>query len=282
MSLEEEMRTTLNREADARTVPAPDVAGLILRGRARRRRRNVVRLGVGVVATVLVGATAFGVVTLDRVPTGSSRRNRALSPGDPRDMVGGRSRDLAPGHVPDVRGAGLGWCADRCRRDRRRPHWLDGDFPIVSDQYGGTYAGFGAYQPEVLAAGTGCEDDVTTPVVGKTPDRLAQQLAGLPRSTVLQEPCTHGAVRPSRHPPAAPHRRRLPGLLPRRPLGRRHAGDHLLHGRSAPVDVVIDFWVLDVGGEPLVIDQWHNVDAPPDLVDQAREARESITFEEDD
>ena len=106
MSLEEEMRTTLNREADARTVPAPDVAGLILRGRARRRRRNVVRLGVGVVATALVGATAFGIVTLDPRADGElASRTAALPAGDPRDMVGGRSRDLGPGHVPDVRGA---------------------------------------------------------------------------------------------------------------------------------------------------------------------------------
>ena len=283
MSLEEEMRTTLHHEADARTVPSPDVAGLILRGRARRRRRNVVRLGVGVVATVLVGATAFGIVTLDpradgelaseprpspqaTLETWSEDGRAILDPGTYRMFVG---RDSA--------GA---WISADVTVDG--PHWKDGDFPIVSDQYAGTYAGFGAYQPVVLAAGTGCKDDVTTPVVGKTPDRLAEQLAGLPRSTVLQEPArTELFDRPATH-----LRLRIdvdcPGYyrVAHSAVGPR--GITYLPIGATAVNVVIDFWVLDVGGVPLVVDQWHNVDAPSGLVDQAREARESITFVEDE
>ena len=122
MSLEEEMRTTLNREADARTVPAPDVAGLILRGRARRRRRNVVRLGVGVVATALVGATAFGVVTLDPRADGELASEPQPSP---RATLETWSEDgratLDPGTYRMVVGRDSAGEWIVCRRDRRRP-----------------------------------------------------------------------------------------------------------------------------------------------------------------
>ena len=111
---------------------------------------------------------------------------------------------------------------------------------------------------------------------------MPQQLAGLPRSTVLQEPArTELFDRPATHlrlriDVACPGYYRVAHSV----VGTR--GITYFMGGASAVDVVIDFWVLDVGGVPLVVDQWHNVDAPPDLVDQAREARESITFEEDD
>jgi hypothetical protein len=42
------------------------------------------------------------------------------------------------------------------------------------------------------------------------------------------------------------------------------------------VDVVIDFWVFDVAGAVVVVDQWHDVDASDALVAQAVRARKSI------
>jgi len=42
--------------------------------------------------------------------------------------------------------------------------------------------------------------------------------------------------------------------------------------------VIIDFWVMDVAGTPVVVDQWRDVDAPPEIVDEARRARESVTI----
>ena len=281
MSLEDEMRTTLTREADARAVPSPDVAGLILRGRARRRRRNVVRLSVGVVATALVGATAFGIVHLEPRADGEFASEPRHSP---RAILETRSQNgrgtLEPGpYLMAVGQDSAGeWVVANVTVDG--PRWQDGDFPIVSDQPGGPYAGFGAYQPEVLAAGTGCEDDVTT-LVRKTPDRLAEQLARLPRSTVLQEPArTELFDRPATH-----LRLRIDVDCPTYyRVAHSAAGTRgITYAPIGPtaVDVVIDFWVLEVGGVPLVVDQWHDVDAPSGLVDRARDARESITFVED-
>ncbi len=111
---------------------------------------------------------------------------------------------------------------------------------------------------------------------------VAEQLAGLPRSTVLLEPArTKLFDRPATH-----LRLRIDVACPgyyrvaHSAVGER--GIAYFMGGALPVDVVIDFWVLDVGGVPLVVDQWHDVDAPSGLVDQAREARESITFVEDE
>lgn len=283
MSLEEELRTTLEREADVRTAPSPDVTGTILRGRARRRRRNVVRLGVGVVATVLVAATAFGVLQADPRAEGEVTsppgRTETARETPPPLSVNGRF-ELAPGTYRQF--VGRGATGDLISADvtLRGPHWTDGDFVLVSNQKGSTYAGFGVYQPQALAAGTGCEDDLTTSALGDTPGRLAEQLAGLPRSTVLQEPAHTDLFDLT----AVHLRLRIdtdcPGYYRVAHAAGGTRGISYVPREAAAVDVVIDFWVLDVEGEPVVIDQWHNVDAPSRLVDQAREARESITFVE--
>lgn len=55
MSLDRELAAAFGREAEMREIPPPDVEGLIRGGRARRRRRNVRRIGIAsVAATVLV------------------------------------------------------------------------------------------------------------------------------------------------------------------------------------------------------------------------------------
>ena len=59
MSLDRELAAALGQEAEIREIPAPDVEGLIRGGRARRRRRNVGRIGIAsAAATVLVVAGA--------------------------------------------------------------------------------------------------------------------------------------------------------------------------------------------------------------------------------
>ena len=44
--------------------------------------------------------------------------------------------------------------------------------------------------------------------------------------------------------------------------------------------VIVDFWVVDVDGTPVVVDRFHLEDAPDDLVAQSNRARESIRFVE--
>ena len=47
---------------------------------------------------------------------------------------------------------------------------------------------------------------------------------------------------------------------------------------DVPKEVVIDFWVVDLDGTPVVVDLWHQDDASAGLVDQATRARDSIIF----
>ena len=43
-------------------------------------------------------------------------------------------------------------------------------------------------------------------------------------------------------------------------------------------EVVIDFWVLDLGGGPVVVDMWHQAGSSAQLLDRVARARDSISF----
>ena len=153
-----------------------------------------------------------------------------------------------------------------------------GTSPSCTDRTGTTYAGFGVYQPWALASGNGCDTDPTLGPLARTPAGLAAQLAALPRSTVLEEPAPARVVGV-----AAVHLRMridvdCPGYyrVAHAPGGTRGI-TYTPAGLPTP-DVVIDFWVLDVNGAVVVIDEWHDTDAPSSVVDQARDARRSIDF----
>ena len=142
---------------------------------------------------------------------------------------------------------------------------------------GSAHAGFGIYQPFSLASGDGCMTG-TTLTASPTPTTLAAQLAELPRSTVLSPP--ESAPTLGRH--AVHLRLRIEVGCPSYYRVAHTAGGtrgitYAPQGLPAS-DVVIDFWVLRARGVLLVVDEWHDVDAPADLVARARAARESITF----
>ena len=158
------------------------------------------------------------------------------------------------------------------------PNWVGGDYALVSDRAGESYAGFGVYQPRALADGTGCNNDRPNPHLGQTPQGLAAQLATLPRSTVVEPPTSTEAFGYD----AFHLRLRIdvdcPGWYR---VAQAASGDRGITYPGVddiPKNVVIDFWVLDLGGPPVVVDEWHNIDAPPELVDEATRARDSITF----
>lgn len=64
MNLDDQLRAVLNQEADVRTAPSPDVRGMISGGQKRRRRRNAVWAGCGVVAAVFAVGGMYGVAEL--------------------------------------------------------------------------------------------------------------------------------------------------------------------------------------------------------------------------
>ncbi len=42
--------------------------------------------------------------------------------------------------------------------------------------------------------------------------------------------------------------------------------------------MLIDFWVLNLGGIPVVVETWHEDNAPSQMVDQIARTQKSITF----
>ena len=104
--------------------------------------------------------------------------------------------------------------------------------------------------------------------VGETTQALAQQLAQLPQSTVVQ-PATpvqvfgHDAVHLQLRIAAETARTTEAYRVaetPRGSLGISYSDDLK--------DVVIDFWVVDLDGVPVVVDTWHEDDASSELVDR--------------
>ena len=277
MSLDEELRTTLGLEAGARSVPPPDVLGLIRGGRIRRRRRTVARLGAVAVAALVVGAIGLGVATEPRAdPEPASRPGRTVATeGIPRSIS---DRVVLP---PDTYRAYVGdnaaGGAITADFTLDGPYWQGGDFAVLTDQYGRS-AGFGVYQPEGLAAsGTGCAGEPMVAAPRTSPQALARRLARLPRSTVLQAPTgTEAFGFPAEH-----LRLQIDVDCPTYYLvanGRNGSRGITYTANVTAENVIIDFWVLDLGGALVVVDEWHNLDAPSDVVDRAGAARRSITF----
>jgi hypothetical protein len=282
MSLDENLRVTLTREAERRTAPPPDIVGMISGGRVRRRRRSVVRLGAVAAATVLVGSAAVGVLQAglgDPADPGAGPGPTATeadsSTPEPLPDGGVPLRTGVTYRLPiDTDASGGAIEVDLAVEGM---NWTVSGFPVVHYAYA-TFAGFGAYRPTALADGTGCLRDRTTSDLGDTPQDLAKRLTELPRSTVLEPPAaTEVFGRTALHlrlrvDVDCPMYYRV-AQTPRGDRGITYSG-----AGPNPDSVVIDFWVLDIDGTPVVVDQWRDNDAPRELVDMARRARESITF----
>ena len=151
--------------------------------------------------------------------------------------------------------------------------WQDDDYPVLWDE---GYGAVAVYRPLALAAGTGCLTDKPNTNVAKTPRKLAQQLARLPRSTVVQPPTPVQAFgRPAIHLRLRINQDCGAGVYR---VAETIRGGHGITYGDPPKTVVIDFWVVDVGGVPVVVDVWHEVDASSQLLGQLARVRNSITF----
>jgi hypothetical protein len=278
MSLDEELRSAFEQEARTRVAPPPDPAGLIRGGRARRRRRTLERVGTAAAGAALVVAGGLGLQQL-WVPGAPSVSSPPSGTADGSTLPDpfGRS-ELAPGTYRRV--VGYSAAGPRIEADFTVDgnNWSDGDFPLAAEGFGSVFAGVGVYQPRAIAAGNGCLDGATTSDLGGTPRRLASQLARLPRSAVLQAPVAVRAFGYSgRHLRLRIDAscRRTYYRVAESPMGDRGI---TYTQPDADKDVVIDFWVLDVAGTMVVVDQWHTVDASDALVAQTDRTRDSIVL----
>lgn len=280
MTFDEQLRAALNLEAEMLDAPRPDVQDLISGGRERRRRRNTTRLGGVAAAVVLVAGGVYGVMQLD--PGSASSSDVAASPtatSEPPTTsqpvpIDGAALDADTTYRMLV---GVGATGETIDVDLTvdGTGWTSGNFPVVSEYL--SYGGVGAYRPMALAAGSGCADDGPSMDVGETTQALAQQLTQLPSSTVVQPPtpvqafghdALHLQLRIAADCPDDQGYR--VAETPRGSFGINYA--------DVPKDVVIDFWVVDLDGVPVVVDMWHQDDASSQLVDRIASTRDSITF----
>jgi hypothetical protein len=277
MTLDEQLRAALSQEADMQTVPRPDIDELISGGRELRHRRTRTRFGVAAAVAVLV-AGGTSVVTLDDPvtkgePAQTSGQSQSAAPqppplGDSDPEPDGTYRMLV----------GVGATSETIEADLTfdGAGWSGGNYPVV--RRGAASGGVGVYQPLALAAGSGCDEadyDVAT-----TAPALAEQLSKLPRSTVVQAATPQQAFgRDALH-----LRVRIDAQCPPDSgysVAEGPRGSQGLNFSSYYNEVIVDFWVVDVDGAPVVVSAWHHDVASSALVDQIDRTRASVTFTTD-
>ena len=283
MSLDKELTAAFGQEAERREVPLPDVEGLIRGGRARRRRRNLGRIGIAAAAAVvLVGGGAYGVAHVApgdpgtaSVPPATSASESSEPAAVPPSFQHLDRGAIEPGTYRMYVGADPAGVKIEADLTVTGSNWIAGDQPGVSE--GDTWAGVGVYQPDALAGVAPCSGDWQSRDASGTPQALARQLVRLPQSAVVQaltptEAFGHHAVH---------LRLRIDDQCPPDEYYQIAAGPAGSRGISyshPAKEVLIDFWVVDLNGTTVVVDMWHQVDAPTELVGRASQVRDSITF----
>ena len=153
--------------------------------------------------------------------------------------------------------------------------WYGGNFATLTD--GKNTGGVGAYLPDALAAGSGCSGDQPTTNMGESPEALADDLAELPRSTVVQAPTPGEALghdvyelrlRISDDCPAGEGYR----------IAETPRGSRGVSFSDTPTTITVDFLVVDLEGVAVVVDLWHQEGASAKLIDELTRARDSITW----
>jgi hypothetical protein len=267
------LREALAERIDAVGPARPDLDALVRLGETRLRRRRRTTLATVAAAAVLVAGGGYGVTKLDSDtavrPAGTSHTTT------PQTYRAKGGSDIAPGtyRMP----VGVDDTGAAVDANLTFDHvWLGGIYPATGDGTG-KFGGVAVYQPLALAAGTGCQSDPPNTQVGQTPHQLAQQLAQLPQSTVIQSPtrmqkfggAVHLQLRIISHCGSNDWYR----------VAETPRGDHgITYGFKPRRPVLIDFWVKDVEGTPIVVETWHQDGLSRHTVDQIARTRDSITF----
>jgi hypothetical protein len=153
-------------------------------------------------------------------------------------------------------------------------NWHIDSYPLLQGTR--SFGGLAVYRPSALAAGNGCLSDEPNRQVGQTPQKLAQQLAQLPRSTLLQPPTP---VQKLGRQAVHLQLRINPdcGRSVYRVAETANGGHGISYGPTSR-HVVIDFWVENVRGVPVVIETWHQDETPSQMVNQIARSLNSLTF----
>lgn len=262
-----------------RTTPAPDLESMVSGGEARRRRRTTTQIGMAAAAALLVGGGLYGVNQIDG---GDADTAPATAPSAP---VKAADPPRWPAEFQSVEAGtyrtevGVAANGARIQADLTigGSNWEGSNYPVAYD--GEHFAGIGVYRAESVAGGCKMEDGLKP--AATEPQQLAQQLTGMPRSVVVQQPTATNAFGHS----ATHLRMRVDaacGSSAYQVADAAAGGRGISYFDEKPEDVsvpvIIDFWVVDVNGTTVVVDMFRTDDAPKTLVDQVVAARESIAF----
>jgi len=259
----------------------------------RRRRRTAVATAAA--AAVLVSGSVYGVLKIEPGTTNEPAGKRTIPSMTPSTTPSttlpttswpypapGTSTSVVPGTYEYLVDPDYIW---PIHADFTFYAPWKGGIPPQFVSNTGSRGGLDLYLPDALAAGTGCLNGDVQPHtnLGHTPQVLAQQLAHLPHSTLLQGPAPeHMFGSDGFH-----LRLRINDTCGADVYGVAHGdglGDwttlQLGHGNGHDADtqILIDFWVQDFDGAPVVVETWHQDDAPAEMVDQITKTRDSIKF----
>jgi hypothetical protein len=283
MNLEEELRAVLSQEAEMRTTPTPDIEGMVNGGKSRLRRRNTTRIGLAAAAVLLVGGGIYGATQLgDNDDPDAGVANQPSETAAAAIPQSWPDNDGAPVEAGTYRTfVGLAEAGGTIEADFTidGDGWRGSNYPVASAGEG--FAGLGVYQPESVAGG--CRMEAGLKDAATAPQQLVQQLIRMPRSEVVQQPARTeafggSAVHLQLRIDAACEGEGAFYQVAEGPAGSRGISyfDESPQGDAGMV--IVDFWVVDVDGTPVVVDRFHLEDAPDDLVAQSTRAVESITF----
>lgn len=256
MMLDEDLRLALRGEAERQVTVPGDVEGIVLRGRRRKRRRTALQAGLAAAAVVVA---VMGVGALD---PDTDRRTAPVPAATPSSSVlalpitecevqgpclplGTYSIDLARTSAGRLLTARLSvdTPAWRGHRDLHRV-WLPSEAGTVM---------LNVYKPRGLVGQGPCDDpEVVAPDVTKAD--VLRRLSTLPLFTVLQAPRDVAAFGV-----AATHLRVLAEELgcTSRPGEQYNLADIDPGGDSDITPgqrVLLDLWVIDVAGQPIVVE----------------------------
>lgn len=261
-----------------RTTPTPDIEAMVNGGTSRIRRRNTMRIGLAA-AVVLLAGGGYGATQL-----GDNDDPDAGVVNQPSETA----EAAIPQGWPDIDGPVEAGTYRTFVGSTEAGATIEADFTIDGDGWVGSnnpvayaanaFAGLGVYQPESVAGG--CRMGAGLKDAAATPQQLVQQLTRMPRSEVVQQPARTEAFGGS----AVHLQLRIDAWCGDAAYQVADGGRGISYFDERPQGdagmVIIDFWVLDVDGNPVVVDRFHLEGAPDDLVAQSTRAVESITFAE--
>lgn len=262
--------------------PAPDMDKLISGGRVRQRHRNLARAGVAAAVAVVVAGGVYG-VTESTIGTANHPANE-LVPSTPSTTTATASTTSTTLHTYNGGGVaepgryrmlvGVSGTTSHYADLTFHEPWQGDNYPWLRD-HAPRFGGLAVYQPLSISAGSGCLSDNPNSHVGHTPQKVAKQLAQLPRSTVLQAPTPVQAFGRD----AVYLRTRIKNTCGSdiyRVADTINGGHGISYGNIS--ETIMDFWVQDVGGVPVVVETWHQLGVSSHMLSEIASTRDSITF----